>query len=411
MREPACRTEGVVAMLTLTRRQFAALTAATIPLSTLARPARAQAAGKGGPLKIGLVVPLSGPLARFGGFASHGAELAVKQINAAGGVNGAPMELLRGDSQGTPVEAVSAARRVISDDKVQVILGDIASSATIALQPVVEEAQVILLNAASSNPDITYKAGVGGYKWSFRSYPTDELRAKVILQYGAEQKHFTRYAVLSVDSDFGRGAIAFSKKYLPQFHGEILSEDYYKDDETDFRPVLSHIKSLDVQGILSYGLPDATRLIVRQILELGLAGKVALLGSGEFTYPDTIKVSQAVLNGAVEASAWAPDLDNPRSLKFVEDYRTAYGAKEVPNVHSYTHWEAVYLLAAAAKAAGGTESTALRSALEAIDYDGATGKIRFDSHHQAELPMFIYQVDGGKAVEKGAFVAKVEYPA
>lgn len=179
-------------MLTLTRRQFAALTAATIPLSTLARPARAQAAGKGGPLKIGLVVPLSGPLARFGGFASHGAELAVKQINAAGGVNGAPMELLRGDSQGTPVEAVSAARRVISDDKVQVILGDIASSATIALQPVVEEAQVILLNAASSNPDITYKAGVGGYKWSFRSYPTDELRAKVILQYGAEQKQFTR---------------------------------------------------------------------------------------------------------------------------------------------------------------------------------------------------------------------------
>ena len=393
----------------LTRRQFTALTAAA-PFSTLARRSFAQDAGKGGPLRIGLVVPLSGPSARFGGFASHGAQLAVTQINAAGGVNGAPIELLRGDSQGTPVEAVSAARRMISESKVQVILGDIASSATIALQPVAEDAQVVLLNAASSNPDITYKAGVGGFKWSFRSYPTDELRAKIILQYGAENRHFTRYSVLSVDSDFGRGAIAFTKKYLPQFHGEILSEDYYKDDETDFRPVLSHIKSLNVQGIISYGLPDATRLIVRQLLELGMAGKVSLIGSGEFTYPDTIKVAPSVLNGAVEAAAWAPDLDNPRNLKFVADYRDAYGSKEVPNVHSYTHWEAVYLLAASVKAARSTESPALRSALESIDYQGATGEIRFDSHHQAELPMFIYEVDNGKAVEKGSFTAKVEYP-
>ena len=235
------------------------------------------------------------------------------------------------------------------------------------------------------------------------------MRAKVIFQYGAEKRHFTRYSVVG-GQRFRPGRHRITKKYLPQFHGEILSEDYYKDDETDFRPVLAHIKSLNVQGIISYGLPDATRLIVRQLLELGMAGKVSLMGSGEFTYPDTIKVAPSVLNGAVEATAWAPDLDNPRNLKFVDDYRTAYGSKEVPNVHSYTHWEAVHLLAAAVKAAGSTESPALRSALESIDYQGATGEIRFDSHHQAELPMFIYEVDNGKAVEKGSFTAKVEYP-
>ncbi len=396
-------------MPTMTRRQLVALAATIVPLASRISPALAQTTG--GPLRIGLVVPLSGPSARWGGFASHGAELAIKQINAAGGVNGAPIELLRGDSQGTPVEAVSAARKLISRDGVKVILGDIASSATIALQPVVEAAKVILLNGASSNPDITYKAGVGGYKWSFRSYPTDELRAKVILQYGAEKKNITRYAVLSVDNDYGRGAIAFSKKYLPTYKGEILSEDYYKDDETDFRPVLSRIKSRNVQGILMYGLPDSTRLIVRQMLEVGMAGKVTLLGNGEFTYPDTIKVAPSVLNGAVEAAAWSPDLASPRSQKFVADYAAAYGAKEVPNVHAYTHWEAVYLLAAAAKAAGSTETEALRAALEKIDYDGATGRVRFDDHHQAELPMFIYEVEGGKAIEKGAFTAKVEYPA
>ena len=394
-------------MEAMSRRQIQLAFAGALAATALPRAARAQAPAG---LKVGVVVPLSGPASRWGGFAWRGASLAQAEINAAGGVNGAPIALIRGDSQGTPVESVSAARRMIAQDGVQAILGDIASSATIALQPVAEEAKVILLNAASSNPDITYRAGAGGYRWSFRAYPTDELRARVILQYAAERRNFTRYAVLSVDNDYGRGAIAFSKKYLPEFKGEILSEDYYKDDETDFRPVLSRIRSRNVQGILMYGLPDTTRLIVRQMLELGLGGKVALLGNGEFTYPDTIKVAPSVLNGAVEAAAWSPDLEAPRSRAFVENYRKAYGA-EVPNVHAYTHWEAVYLLAAAARAAAGRDQEALRAALAGIEYEGATGKVRFDAHHQAELPMFIYEVTGGRAVEKGAFTAKVEYPA
>jgi branched-chain amino acid transport system substrate-binding protein len=393
-------------MPVLTRRQLQLSFASAFAAATLPRPGRA--AGKPG-LKLGIIVPLSGPSARFGGFATHGAELAVKQINAGGGVNGAPITLTRGDSQGTPVESVSAARRMLSEGGYQAILGDIASSATIALQPVVEDAKIILLNAASSNPDITYKAGVGGYKWSFRSYPTDELRAKVVVQYGAEKRGFTRYSALSVDSDYGRGAIGFSKKYLPEFKSELVSEDYYKDDETDFRPVLSRIRSLNVQAILSYGLPDATRLLGRQMLETGLAGKVVLMGSAEFTYPDTIKVAPRAFEGAVEVQAWAPDLANPRSQQFVADYKAAYGT-EVPNVHSYTHWEAVHLLAAAAQAAKGPSNDDLRDALAGIDYDGATGHIRFDAHNQAELPMFVYQVVGGKGVEQGAFTAKVQYP-
>jgi branched-chain amino acid transport system substrate-binding protein len=393
-------------MPVLTRRRVQLGLASIVAVTALRRTA--CAAGKPG-LKLGIIVPLSGPSARFGGFATHGAELAVKQINAGGGVNGAPITLTRGDSQGTPVESVSAARRMLSEGGYQAILGDIASSATIALQPVMEDSKVVLLNAASSNPDITYKAGVGGYKWTFRSYPTDELRAKVVLQYGAEKRGFTRYAALSVDSDFGRGAIAFTKKYLPEFKSELVSEDYYKDDETDFRPVLSRIRSLNVQAILSYGLPDATRLLGRQMLEVGLAGKACLMGSGEFTYPDTIRVAPRVFEGAVEVQAWAPDLTNPRSQQFVADYKAAYGS-EVPNVHSYTHWEAVHLLAAAAQAAKGPSNEELRDALAGIDYDGATGHIRFDTHDQAELPMFVYQVVNGKGVEQGAFTAKVQYP-
>jgi branched-chain amino acid transport system substrate-binding protein len=118
-------------MPVLTRRQIHIGLASAVASTTL--PCIGRAADRPG-LKLGMVVPLSGPSARFDGFASHGAELAVKQINAAGGVNGAPVTLTRGDSQGTSVESVSAARRMLSDTGYQAILGDIASSATIALQ-------------------------------------------------------------------------------------------------------------------------------------------------------------------------------------------------------------------------------------------------------------------------------------
>ena len=122
------------------------------------------------------------------------------------------------------------------------IIGDICSSVTLAMQPVVESEKVLLLNAASSNPVITYKAGVGGFRWTFRNYPTDEVRSAVVLKYATEKRGYKKYAVLSVDSDYGRGAIAFTKKYLDRYGATILSEDYYKDGETDFRPVLAKIR-------------------------------------------------------------------------------------------------------------------------------------------------------------------------
>src|SRR5438105_3733632 len=123
--------------------------------------------------KIGLVSPLSGANARYGAFAGKGASLAAKEINAAGGLLGKKIELVTGDSQCVPAEGVAATQRLITFDKAPIIIGDVCSSVTLAMQPLAEEAKVLLVNAASSNPDITYKAGVGGYKWTFRDYPTD----------------------------------------------------------------------------------------------------------------------------------------------------------------------------------------------------------------------------------------------
>ncbi|MEK1933296.1 MAG: ABC transporter substrate-binding protein [Pararhizobium sp.] len=360
-------------------------------------------------IKLGIVAPMSGPNARYGAFSMRGAELAVKDINAAGGVDGRKIELFNADSQGTPVEGVSATRRLIDEDEVDYIIGDVSSSVTLAMQPVAEDAGVLLLNAASSNPKITYGAGVGGYKWTFRNYPTDENRAFVVAKYAAEQRGFSKFAVLSVDSDYGRSAIEFTKKYLPEFKGEILSEDYYKEGEVDFRSVLAKIRDNGAQAIIMYGLADTTPIVARQMVEIGLAGKVTLVGNGEFNTEKTIKSAPTALEGAIEAAAWLPAFDSPESKAFVEKFTTEYN--EAPNNHAYVHWDTVNLLAKAIHEAGSADREKVRDALSKIKYKSPVGDVTFDDHNQARLPMILLQIENGKPSVKGAYTADIQYPA
>lgn len=393
---------------TLTRRTLC-LSTAILSLATLAPGFAGDARAEEAPIKLGIVAPMSGPNARYGAFSMHGAELAVKEINDAGGVNGHKIELYNADSQGTPVEGVSATRRLIDQDEVDFVIGDVSSSVTLAMQPIAEDAGVLLLNAASSNPKITYGAGVGGFKWTYRNYPTDENRALVVAKYAAEQRGFTKFAVLSVDSDYGRSAIEFTKKYLPDFKGEILSEDYYKEGEVDFRSVLAKIRDGGAQAIIMYGLADTTPIIARQMVELGVAGKVTLIGNGEFNTEKTIAAAPTALEGAVEAAAWLPAWDSPESKAFVEKFTTTYS--EAPNNHAYVHWDTVNLLAAAVREAGSIDLEAVREALSKIKYKSPVGEVSFDDHNQARLPMILLQIEGGKPSIKGAFTADIQYPA
>ena len=380
----------------------AAQTSVVALCCAMALPAMAQET-----IKVGLVSPNSGANARYGSFAQRGAALAAKEINAAGGIDGRMIEIFPADSVCTPVEGVSATQRLINQDEVDFIIGDICSSVTLAMQPLVEEAKVVLVNAASSNPQITYHAGVGGYKYSFRNYPTDEVRALSIAKYAAEQG-LTKLAVLSVDSDYGRGAIEFTKKYVAEYGLELVSEDYYKEGEVDFRAVLSKFRKSDVQAILMYGLADTTPIIARQMIETGLAGKLPLLGNGEFSAAATIAAAPKAMNGAIEAAAWLPAFDSPASVKFVADFEAAYGGEE-PNNHAYGHWETMHLLAQAIDDADSIDPDAVVAALETIQFESPMGPITFDDHHQAIRPLLLLEIKENAPVITGSVVGQVNY--
>jgi branched-chain amino acid transport system substrate-binding protein len=359
-------------------------------------------------IKLGIVAPMSGANSRYGAFALHGAQLAVKEINDAGGVNGKKLQIDAGDSQCAPVEGVSATQRLINEDQVKFIIGDICSSVTLAMEPVVEDAKVLLLNAASSNPEITYKAGVGGFKWTYRNYPTDETRAAMVVKYAAEHRNLHKFAVLSVDDDYGRGAVAFSKKYLPEYKSSMISEDYFKAGEVDFHSVLSKIKASDAQAILMYSPTDTTAVVGQQMIETGLAGRLPLVGAGDFSVPSNIEAAPAAMEGAIEATAWLPSYESAGNQAFVKQYEAAYGGEE-PNTHAYQFWETTHLLAQAIVNAKSTDGDAVRAALSAIKYNSPMGTIVFDDHNQARRPMILVEVDKGKPVIKGAIVGDIKY--
>lgn len=266
-----------------------------------------------------------------------------------------------------------------------------------------------MLLPTTSDPEITYKAGVGGFKWTFRNYPTDEIRALVLLE-SAAKLGVTRLALVAIDNDFGRSAVNFNNKYQSKVPNiKFTSTDYFSLKETDFRPILAKIKAADAQVIMLYATAgDTIQVLGRQMRELGMAGKVRVMGIGDLTHPDNFKALPDVLEGAVEATAWVPFHNDARSQKFVDDYKAAYGG-EVPNFLAYTYWETMYLLAQAIREAKSVKPEALAKALTDIRYQSVLGAVQFDDHNQANLPMMLVQIKGGAPVSLGYFYSQPVY--
>lgn len=369
-----------------------------------------QAAGE--PVKIGVIAPFSGAAAAWGQFSLRGAKLAAKQINDAGGVDGHKLELFQGDEACVPATAVTTALRLINENRVQVILGAVCSSSTLALMPVAEQNKVILLNGTSSNPKITYQAGVGGNRWTFRNLGTDETRAGVTLKWAVEQQKRKKFVALAVDNDFGRDAVRFVKKYVPTYPGvSLVSEDYYANTETDFRSVLTKIKAAGVDGIVFFGLVGTVPIICNQMNELGMGGgKFPLIGSGQYSSPDVLKkCPPGVLDNSVEGLSWMSTIDHPDNKQFIADYQAMWGG-ETPDATAYDNWHTLKILADAIKAAGSLENDKIITALEKGSFKTPLGDIKFDDHHQSNIPMIVVEIVNGVPTQRGMVRAQIIYP-
>ena len=339
-------------------------------------------------IKIGFPGPVTGPASFLGQHMKWGAEQAVDEVNKRGGVLGRKLSFVMQDSVCRPADSVAAAEKLLSQDKVDVLLGDLCSGATLALMPVVEKAGKPMIVSISTLPEITAKAGVGGNKWVFRTVANDLMLGAVIARQAAGYKTI---AVLAEDTDYGRTAVKLLKERLGAA-ANFVSEDYVKPSETDFLPMLTKYRSTKPDAIAVYMLDQQGMNVMKQYLQFGLT--MPLIGRPPLVSP---LVTDMLASGKFNTS-WTvyPYYDQYRSAEndaFAKPFTEKN--KQGPHYVAVGIYEGVMIAADAIKRAGSTEANAVREALVKSNYKGILGPITFDANQQSHNNLMLMTVNNG----------------
>ncbi|MFB1479469.1 ABC transporter substrate-binding protein [Corallococcus sp. RDP092CA] len=344
-----------------------------------------------GSILIGEVGSLTGSEATFGISARNGIDLALQEANAAGGVRGQKLVVRVYDSQGRPEEGAQAATRLIAQDKVVALLGEAASSVSMAMADKAQAAKVPMITPTSTSPEVTKK---GDY--IFRVCFIDPFQGLVMAKFARENLKLSKVAVLTDNkSAFSVGlADVFNQKFK-EFGGTITGNESYSKGDTDFRAQLTSIKNMKPEAVFVPGYYTDVGIIARQAREVGL--RVPLLGGDGWDSDKLYELGGSALEGSYFSNHYSPDNPDPVVQNFLKKYRSAYGA--VPDSVAVLAYDAARLLVDAMKRAPDTSGPALRDAIAATkDFPGVAGTINLDANRDAVKQAVVMKVEGGKAV-------------
>lgn len=338
---------------------------------------------------IGEYGSLTGTTATFGQSTHSGITLAFEEINAAGGVAGKKLKLLTEDDQSKPEEAATAATKLINQNRVVALLGEVASSRSLAAAPIAQSNRVPMISPSSTNPRVTQ---VGDY--IFRVCFIDPFQGLVMAKFAANTLKVKRVAILyDLRNDYSVGLRKFFTDTFKSLGGEIIAEQSYSEGDSDFRAQLTQLKSSNPEAIYVPGYYTEAGTIARQAKELGITAP--LLGGDGWDSPKLFEIGGKAIEGSYVSNHYSTDDPSPAIQKFVTDYKKKYGA--TPDAIAALAYDAAKILADAIRRAGTTEGPKVRDAIAATrDFQGVTGKITIDKERNAVKPAVVLKVAGGK---------------
>ena len=379
------------------RLTFAAVVALAGALGWLGSGAPLHAQSKE-PIKIGLIQPLSGPIAAAGSYITNAAKIAVDRINASGGVLGRPLELVIEDNKSDPAETRNAAEKLIVRDKVPVIIGAWGSSMTLAMMPLAAQHGVPILVETSSSVKIT-DPKTPGQKVVSRISPTSELEAKglesIIPKLGMKKVGY-----IAVNTDWGRGAVVAFGDVLKKNGASVELVEYVGQADTDFYPQLTKFKAAGVDSVLITDDAPKTAKMLQQMKELGLDAKVLVTGGS--AWPDSIMqlAGPKAAEGAMFINFYNPyDAamagDPAASRAYVEEWKKR-NYPWIGIVEGMRGFDAVYVVAKALEAAKEPTAAKVHAALRTTETRGLYGLNKFDQNGQSYCNIILTQVKDGK---------------
>ena len=320
-------------------------------------------------IKIGGIFPLSGSVAVYGTECRNGVELAINEINAAGGIDGKMLELVAEDDEGSPEKSVNAYKKLVTKDKCSIIIGSLTSGCTAAISYLAQAQKVLLLAPAATQTDIT---DAGDYV--FRACFIDPFQGTVGGKFALEDLGAKNAAVLyDVQNDYSIGLYENFKVVFEQGGGKVVAEESYSTGDKDFNAQLTKIKTTNPDVVY---LPDyygTVALIAKQLRAQGINAPIV----GADGWDGIIdNAGDEVLNGFY-SNHYAADSTDGKVVTFVNSYKAKYGS--TPVSFAALGYDCVYLLKDAMGAAKSADSTTLKDQLMKTNGAYVTGNLTFDA--------------------------------
>lgn len=337
---------------------------------------------------VGEYGSLTGGEATFGQSTDNGIQLALAERNTAGGVKGRKIKIIALDDAGKSEEAASTVTRLITQNKVVALLGEVASSRSLAAAPIAQSNQIPLITPASTNPKVTE---VGDY--IFRVCFIDPFQGTVMAKFAAENLKAKKVAILrDVKSDYSVGLADFFIKKFKTLGGEIVSDASYQSGEIDFKAQLTQIRSSKPDAIFVPGYYTEVGLIARQAKQLGITAP--LMGGDGWDSSKLYEIGKEAINGGYFSNHYTTESTEPAVVEFIKKYKERFGGSTPDSMAALGYDAANILFAAMDRSATVTPKNIRDEIAKTKDFPGVTGKITIDANRNANKPAVVVKVDG-----------------
>lgn len=363
------------------------------------------AAGCGGEkkadtIKVGANLEMTGGSASYGISSKNAIELAFKEINEKGGINGKQLELVVADNKSEAAEATNAMQKLVSQDNVVAVIGPNLSSSVIAASAINNSAKVLDIAPMATNPYVTVDQASGKTKdFNYRTCFIDPFQGTVMAKFATSELGVGNAAILiDNSSDYAKGLAQFFKENFVKEGGAVTAEESYLQKDTDFKATLTKIKATNPDFLYVPGYYQEVGLIVKQARELGMNMPIAG-GDGWDSAKMPEIAGAAALNNTYFSSLYSPEDSSDINKNFVAAYEKAYGQK--PDVFAALSYDSALLVAEAIKNAGSTEPAKISEAMAKINgFSGVSGSVTFDDkHNPVKSAVILEYKDGAQSLK------------
>lgn len=338
-------------------------------------------------IKIGVIAPLTGEAESFGKSMKNGILLLQDSINNNGGINGKPIQFIFEDDKLSAKDGVNSFNKLVNIDKVQAIIGSAASSISLALLPMANKNNIVMISSISTADDLKGEEG----DYFFRVVPPNYKQGLTAVNFIVEDLKIDKIALVYANDDYGISFANSIENNLQDKKINLVNKNVYNPGTKDFKNILTQIKKTSPQVVIVAGIIPETAIIQRQAKETNL-NCVFISGDGSYS-PDLFKIGGSAVDGSYYTTMTLPDDTVSTFAHFVKEFNSKFN--ENPDMWAAYSFDAALTLITAIKNSERYDGTLIKNALFNLKIEGVTGRISFDKFGEIQREYSIFIAKNG----------------